>query len=79
MNEVIAVLRGAQREITGAKDFECACDEAAIEQARQLVDGHDIELYEHGRFITWYRHQIRPSQPTPTNPQRSEALAGVIV
>lgn len=49
------VLRDAQRAIKGAKDFECATDEAAIEQARQLVDGHDVELYEHGRFITWFR------------------------
>jgi len=49
------VLRDAQHVIKDAKDFECATDEAAIEQARQLVDGHDVELYDHGRFITWFR------------------------
>jgi hypothetical protein len=31
--------------------LECADDAQAIEQARQLVDGHDIELWHRARKI----------------------------
>ena len=32
--------------------LDCADDDAAMEQAKQLVDGHDVELWELGRKIT---------------------------
>jgi hypothetical protein len=31
--------------------IECDNDDQAIGQARQLVDGHDIELWEGARFV----------------------------
>jgi hypothetical protein len=36
------------------KDFEplvCADDSEAIEKAKRLVDGHDVELWSGDRFI----------------------------
>jgi hypothetical protein len=33
-------------------DLFCENDEAAKEQARQLVDGHDVELWQLDRKIT---------------------------
>jgi hypothetical protein len=35
-----------------AIDLDCADDGAAIESARQLVDGHDIELWQEKRLVT---------------------------
>jgi hypothetical protein len=35
-----------------AKDIECADEQEAIQKAQQAVDGHNIELWERGRFIT---------------------------
>ena len=31
--------------------IDCADDDAAIEQARQLVDGHDVELWHRDRLV----------------------------
>ena len=49
------VWRDPDHHITGMKDFEFASDAEAAQHARQFVNGHDIELYEHGRFVTWFR------------------------
>jgi hypothetical protein len=32
-------------------DLSCADDSAAIESAKQLIDGHDIELWQRDRRI----------------------------
>jgi hypothetical protein len=32
-------------------ELDCADDNAAIEQAKQLVDGHDVELCQHGHRV----------------------------
>jgi hypothetical protein len=34
-----------------AQDIECAGDDEAMEKAKQLVDGHDLELWTCGRFL----------------------------
>jgi hypothetical protein len=34
-----------------AVDFECADDEGARKRAEQMVDGHNVELWEHARRI----------------------------
>ena len=39
-------------ERPNAKDIECADDQEAIQKAQQAVDGHNMELWERGRFIT---------------------------
>jgi hypothetical protein len=38
--------------ISSGKDFVFDDDKAAIEHAKQLVDGHDIELWQADRKIT---------------------------
>jgi len=35
--------------------IEADADDAAIEQARQLVDGHDVELWQGPRFVIGLR------------------------
>jgi hypothetical protein len=35
--------------------LSCDSDEEAIQQARQLQDGHDIELWEGARLVTRLR------------------------
>lgn len=42
---------GRGGHFTDAKDVECSGDELAIERARQLANGHCIELWEQSRFI----------------------------
>ena len=37
--------------------IEAADDAAAIEQARQLVDGHDVELWESARFVIGFKRK----------------------
>jgi hypothetical protein len=34
-----------------SNEFVAANDEAAFEHARQFVDGHDVELWNGGRFV----------------------------
>ncbi len=40
-------------------DISCADDSAAIESAKQLIDGHDIELWQRDRRIA--RFDSRPA------------------
>jgi hypothetical protein len=37
--------------------LDCANDDAAIEAAKRLVDGHDIELWELDRQIAKFEHK----------------------
>jgi hypothetical protein len=40
------------RQIMGPPtDMECASDDDAISRARQLLDGHDLEIWQRERFI----------------------------
>jgi hypothetical protein len=42
-----------ERQILGPPtDMECAGDDDAISRARQLLDGHDLEVWQRERFIT---------------------------
>jgi hypothetical protein len=41
----------------GYEPLVCADDGEAIEQARRLVDGRDIELWSGPRFVTRVKHQ----------------------
>lgn len=36
---------------------KCSDESEAREEAKQLVDGHDVELWERTRLIERYRHQ----------------------
>ena len=46
-----AYIIGSDGHFRDAVVLECADDDAATEQARQLVDGHDVELWQRGRKI----------------------------
>ena len=37
-------------------EFEAATDDAALDVARQYVDGHDVEVWHRERFIRLLRH-----------------------
>ena len=39
----------------GKAEIDCADDAEANEKARQLLDGHDIEVWERGRFISFLK------------------------
>ena len=41
--------------ITDRLDFECGDDETAKVRAKQLVDGHDVELWELGRLVAIFK------------------------
>jgi hypothetical protein len=42
---------GSHGHYIGVQEIECANDQEAIQNAQQIVDGHDVELWERGRFI----------------------------
>ena len=42
---------GRDGTIVNAIEIDCTDDEAAIESAKQLVDGHDIELWQRDRRV----------------------------
>ena len=47
-----AYIVGEDGHFIGALNLDCADDGAAIESAKQLFDGHDIELWQEGRMVT---------------------------
>jgi hypothetical protein len=51
---------GRDGHFLDVKDIECVDDQEAIQKAQQVVDGHTLELWERGRFIT----RLAPKQPT---------------
>ena len=54
MPEYRVYIIGADGHFTSAVPLICPDDEAAKEQAAQLVDGHDVELWERARKIAWF-------------------------
>jgi hypothetical protein len=51
MVEYRAYAVGIDGHIVGFKALVCADDTEAINKAKRLVDGHDIELWSGARFI----------------------------
>ena len=51
MPEYRAYLTGWDGHISRRVDLICEDDEAASARAEQLVDGHDVELWEHARLV----------------------------
>ena len=49
MQEYRAYIIGPDARITSRVDLLCEEDEAAQKQANQLVDGHDVELWQFGQ------------------------------
>jgi hypothetical protein len=42
---------GSDGHFTNSHEFFAENDDAALEYARQFVDGHDVELWDNGRFV----------------------------
>jgi hypothetical protein len=56
MQEYRAYLIGPDGHIIQRADLVCADEEAAKEHAKQLVDGHDVELWQLDRMIATFTH-----------------------
>ena len=57
MAEYRAYILTPDDHITKAVDLFCEDDEAAKERARQLVNGHDVELWQLGRKVETIKHK----------------------
>jgi hypothetical protein len=57
MIEYRAYLMGPDGHVQSRVDLVCEHDEAARERAKQLVDGHDVELWQLDRKIATF-HQF---------------------
>lgn len=51
MREYRAYKLGPDGHIFAADSFEAADDEEALRKAEQLVDGHDVEVWERARLV----------------------------
>jgi hypothetical protein len=51
MTDYRVYILGDDDRITRRVDLDCAADDAAIEYAKQHVDGHDIELWRLDRRV----------------------------
>jgi hypothetical protein len=54
-----AYLVATDGHFTKAIDLECPDDEAAMEKAKQLVNGHDVELWQRQRKVAVFK--LKPS------------------
>jgi hypothetical protein len=57
MAEYRAYVIGADGHFIRAVELVCPDDDAAKECAKQLVDGHDIELWAGDRKVTAFKHR----------------------
>jgi len=57
MQEYRAYNLGPDGHIQSRVDIRCADEKTARERAEQLVDGHDIELWQRDRLIATFKHK----------------------
>ena len=55
MQEYSVYIMGSDGHVQERVDLLCNDDGEAIEQAKQLVDGHDVELWQLGRQIRTFK------------------------
>ena len=58
MIEYRAYIFGEDGHFIRAVEFSCPDDDAARERAKQLVDGHDAELWQRDRKIQTFKHEL---------------------
>jgi hypothetical protein len=58
MSDYRVYIIGDDDHITTRIELDCSDDKAAIEYAKQYIDGHDIELWQRDRRIA--RFDTRP-------------------
>jgi hypothetical protein len=52
---------GSDGHFVDTVPMECTDDSEAIEQAKQLVDGHDVELWQRARKVATFQHKPKTS------------------
>ena len=57
MPEYRAYVVGSDGRFINAFELECANDTEAMEQAKKLVDGYDVELWQRARKITVFKRK----------------------
>jgi hypothetical protein len=57
VTEYRAYIIGPDGHILRRIDLFCVDDDAAKKQAKQLVDGHDVELWQLDRQIAEFKHE----------------------
>jgi hypothetical protein len=57
MPEYRVYIIGSDGHFQGSVPLICPHDDAAMEQAKQLMDGHDIELWQRARKIARFVHK----------------------
>jgi hypothetical protein len=60
MREYRAYIMGPDGHIERRVDLICKDEDTAKEQARQLVDGHDVELWQGSRKLARFYHSEGP-------------------
>lgn len=53
---------GPDRHIDGRSEFDWANDEEATSKAKQLLDGHDIEVWKRDRFILFLKSKDQATE-----------------
>jgi hypothetical protein len=59
MPQYRAYIIGSDGEFQNSVPLECADDEVALKQAKQLVGGHHVELWQYTRKIATFDHKPR--------------------
>jgi len=57
MQEYRVYIIGSDGHFRNSLRLECADDDKAIEQAKQFVNGHDVELWQRDRKIARFDHK----------------------
>ena len=57
MPEYRAYIVGPDGHFQSSVALECDDDDKAMEQAQQLVDGHDVELWQRARKLARFEHK----------------------
>jgi hypothetical protein len=57
MTEYKIKVIGALGHFARSFPIDCPDDKAAVESAKQFVDGHDIELWQRNRLLTRFDHK----------------------
>jgi len=55
MSEYRAFISGSDGHVQSRVDLTCKTEKEAVEQAKQLVDGHDVELWQLDRHIQTFK------------------------
>jgi hypothetical protein len=55
---IYTVRRGGKRILVPPAVITCADDKAAIQKSEDMVDGHDIELWDGARFVTRIKSRV---------------------